>query len=151
MSGCPPLSTVITVKAAEAGYSYQLFNKTSNTAIGALIVPTANGDLSFPAVTVSVTTDFNVIIKRTGEPCEAQNIDPTTTDIKITVTGADLTKAVTATSSIICVNKSTTINISTQGGYTYKVFLKILAHRSELTLWLPVIATLLNLSPPAIL
>ncbi len=124
MSGCPPLSTVITVKAAEAGYSYQLFNKTSNTAIGTLIVPTANGDLSLPAVTVSVTTDFNVIIKRTGEPCEAQNIDPTTTNIKITVTGANVAGAVTATAPIICIGTATNINFETQGGYTYKVFLK---------------------------
>ncbi|WP_347158155.1 T9SS type A sorting domain-containing protein [Pontibacter chitinilyticus] len=123
-SGCPNLSTVITMQSALAGYTYQLYNSTSGVAVGTLLQPTADGNLSFPAVTVPVTTEYSVIIKRVGEPCEAQNVDPTTTTIKITITGPDVTKVVTAASASICVGTSTSISVATQSGYTYKVFLK---------------------------
>ncbi|WP_242927288.1 T9SS type A sorting domain-containing protein [Pontibacter vulgaris] len=122
-STCANVSTIITVKAAETGYSYQLINNDTKASIGSAIIPTAadNGkDLVFPAVTVTKTTTYGVVIKGVTSGCVAENTILKT----ITISGGpDVTVPVTVDKTTICVNTSVNLSVSTQGSaYTYKIY-----------------------------
>ncbi|MER2997063.1 T9SS type A sorting domain-containing protein [Pontibacter populi] len=121
-SSCANVASTITVQAAETGYSYQLIiNNSTKDKIGAPIIPTANGNISFPPVTVSTTTTYGVVITGTTSGCVAENTILKT----ITITGGpDVNRAVTANQTIVCAGASpnVTISIATENAYTYKIF-----------------------------
>ncbi|MBC5775061.1 T9SS type A sorting domain-containing protein [Pontibacter sp. KCTC 32443] len=119
-SSCANVNTTITVLAAQAGYSYQLINYDTKEKLGSLVIPSADGNLAFPAVLVSKTTTYGVIIKSTASGCVAENTILKT----ITISGGpDVNKAVTASQSTVCTNSTAAISVATQGStYTYKIY-----------------------------
>ncbi|NEM97295.1 T9SS type A sorting domain-containing protein [Pontibacter burrus] len=118
---CPNTPVTITVQAADAQHSYQLINNVTKAALSTVIVPTATGDLSFPAQPVARTTEFGVVIKSLATGCSTENTFLRT----VTVNGGpDVSRAVTISNTTICVNNTVTISVATQTGYTYKVVRK---------------------------
>ncbi|MBJ6118590.1 T9SS type A sorting domain-containing protein [Pontibacter sp. BT310] len=120
-SNCANVPVTITVQAAEAGYSYQLIiNNTTKDKIGNPIVPTANGNISFPAQIVSKTTEYGVVITSTSTGCVTENTLLKT----ITISGGpDVNRAVTVNKPVICAGTSAIISVETQGStFTYKIY-----------------------------
>jgi hypothetical protein len=121
-SSCANISTTITVVSAQTGYSYQLIiNNSTKDKIGAPIIPTANGNISFPEVIVSKTTTYGVVITGTTSGCVAENTILKT----ITISGSpDVNRAVTANKTIVCAGSAAgvTISVATENTYTYKIF-----------------------------
>ncbi len=118
---CANYEVTITVQNAETGYSYQLIldNETKDK-IGTAITPTIDGqNISFPVLTVNQTTTYGVVITGTSSGCVAENTIWQTISIN---GGPDVMRSVTASDQFICVGNSTTINISTQSGYTYHIY-----------------------------
>lgn len=122
VSGCPNLSTVITVNAAQTGYSYQLINNTTKAAIGTPVTPATDGSFSFPVITVPATTTYGVMIKSTSTQCTTENENPKT--VTVTITGPSVSNAVTIDHAKVCVGTGTTIRVATQNNnlYTYKIY-----------------------------
>ena len=118
-SGCPGLTTSITVKAAATGYSYQLYNITTKSLLGTPITPTAAGDIVFPAITVHSTADYSVYIKSTETQCGTENIN--SKYITVTITGPTVTQAVTQSASKVCVGGTVSFSFDGQSGYTYSL------------------------------
>ncbi|WP_439879799.1 T9SS type A sorting domain-containing protein [Pontibacter sp. MBLB2868] len=117
-SNCPGTSSSITVKNALTGYSYQLIYYSNKNKIGSAIIPTIDGDISFPAMAVSQTTDFGVIITRLDGGCIAENENAQ--KITITRTGPLVNQTVTPSNSTICPGSSVTFSFSTESAsYTY--------------------------------
>ncbi|MFD2515078.1 T9SS type A sorting domain-containing protein [Pontibacter locisalis] len=120
---CPGQSSVITVTNAVVGYSYQLIlNNTTKDKIGSPLIPTAAGDISFPALPVSVNTEYGVVITRLEGGCVAENVNSRI--ISITRTGPTVNQVVTPSSSTICLNNSVSFSFSTQNGYSYSLIEK---------------------------
>ncbi|NDK56299.1 T9SS type A sorting domain-containing protein [Pontibacter fetidus] len=122
-SNCANVPVTITVQAAEAGYSYQLIiNNTTKDKIGSPIVPTANGNISFPAQIVSKTTEYGIVITSTSTGCVTENTILKT----ITISGGpDVNRTVSADKTKVCAGptSSATISVATQGNtFTYKIY-----------------------------
>ena len=122
-AGCPNLNTSITVQAARKGFAYQLINAATKQFIGAPLVPDATmipgatGNITFPQITVPVTTTYGVIITNTTTGCSLENINTVT----VTIAGPNITKSVWANNPV-CAGNAATIFIDTEAGYTYTVY-----------------------------
>ncbi|GAB3196854.1 hypothetical protein ABID22_003495 [Pontibacter aydingkolensis] len=121
-SGCPGLSTTISVTNAATGYSYQLYNITTSTFIGTAIEPTVAGNISFPAITVHSTADYSVYIKSVSTQCGTENIN--SKYVSIIITGPTVTQQVTQSASKVCVGGSASFSFTGQAEYTYSLINK---------------------------
>ncbi|MBC5992506.1 T9SS type A sorting domain-containing protein [Pontibacter cellulosilyticus] len=118
-SGCPGLSTTVTVINAATGYSYQLYNITTSTFLGTAIEPTTAGSIAFPPITVHTTADYSVYIKSVSTQCGTENVN--SKFVRITIAGPTVTQQVTQTATKVCSGGSVSFSFDGYTGSTYSL------------------------------